>query len=172
MEEVFLVGLDRDGTIIKDTGYLGKDDNWREDFVIYPDAPIAIRNLKADQRSRVIVVSNQGGVARGLYTIDRVHEINRAVMDGLRADGVELDGWYFCPFIDENYIQNRGLKPTDYLQEWIGRGRKPDIDMLERAARDLGATLDSFRGIYVVGDMSTDVQTALNANGKGILRLR
>ena len=68
-----LVALDRDGTLHKDVGYLGKHKDWKYEVEIYHDVPEAIRRLNK-MKIPVVVISNQAGVARGFFACDRVVE--------------------------------------------------------------------------------------------------
>jgi D,D-heptose 1,7-bisphosphate phosphatase len=83
--------IDRDGTINEDIGYVSTP----EDLIIYPWAAEAIR-LVNESGMKVIVITNQSGVARGLYTEETLHSIH-----GRRApagcDCAQLDGIYYCP---------------------------------------------------------------------------
>ncbi len=137
--------LDRDGTLVREVGYLADPDA----LELLPSVPAALRALQAADLA-LVVISNQSGVGRGLFSSRRVHEAMARLRRQLRAAGVELDGIYFCPH-----------RPEDGC-----RCRKPGSLLLERAAEDLGLTL---RGSYMVGDKRLDVETGHRVGARGLL---
>jgi histidinol-phosphate phosphatase family protein len=139
------VFLDRDGTLVREVGYLSDPG----DLEILPGVPQALRDLQAAGLA-LVVVSNQSGVGRGLFSIDRVHEAMARLRRRLRAEGVELDGVYFCP----------------HRPEAGCACRKPGSLLLERAADDLGLTLP---GSFMVGDKRLDVETGHRVGARGLL---
>jgi heptosyltransferase-2 len=140
--------LDRDGTIIEDLGYLG--DPERIQFI--PGAQEALRALRASGY-RLIVVTNQAGVARGLITEADVRRVNRRLRDLLADAGVALDGIYYCPHHPE-------AGAPEYRQTCASR--KPGPGMIERAAQDFA--LDLGRSV-IVGDHSSDAEVARHFPG-------
>jgi len=147
--------LDRDGTIIEELGYLGDPDQIR--FI-----PGAIEALRALQRAgfRLVVITNQAGVARGLLTEADVHRVNERLRTLLAESGVRLDGIYYCPHHPEH-------GPPEYRLECSCR--KPRPGMVERAARELH--LDPARSV-VIGDHSSDTALARSFPGmRGVLLL-
>lgn len=143
------VFLDRDGTLIEDPGYLGEPDG----VVLIPGVPEALRRLR-EAGFALVVVSNQAGVARGLFSEEDVRAVNDRLQALLASEGAAVDAWYWCP----------------HHQEFGGpcACRKPGTELLERAARDLGLNLGAS---WMVGDHPTDVQAGQRAGGRGILVL-
>lgn len=139
------VFLDRDGTLVREVGYLADPAN----LEILPRVPEALRALQAAGYA-LVVVSNQSGVGRGLFPLRRVHEAMARLRRRLRAHHVELDGIYFCPHRPEAGCPCR----------------KPGTALLERAAEDL---LLLPRASFVVGDKQLDVATARRAGARGVL---
>ncbi|MBI4148483.1 HAD-IIIA family hydrolase [Candidatus Woesearchaeota archaeon] len=165
----FFVGVDRDNTLVNDAGYLGKDSDWKRTLTFCSYALEGLRLLKADSRIKVVVATNQAGIARGHYGEDRAREVNQYIDFLLKSEGLNLDGVHFCPYVDRHYAVEKNLAPDN---PWVIEPcefRKPGIGMLQQAAADLGMTLDQFDRIYFVGDKKTDVETGLNAGGTGIL---
>ena len=135
--------LDRDGTIIEDTGYLGDP----ESIQFVPGAIEALRRLQA-AGYRLIVVTNQAGVARGLITEADVGKVNDRLVALLGQARVRLDGIYYCPHHPE-------YGPPEYRRDC--ECRKPKPGMIRQAIRDFG--LDASRSV-VIGDHVTDVALA------------
>jgi D-glycero-D-manno-heptose 1,7-bisphosphate phosphatase len=146
------VFLDRDGTINEEIGYLDRLEKLR----LIPGAAEAIRLLNASGMNAV-VVTNQSGVARGIFTESFVAEIHARLEEMLRAEGASLDGIYFCP---HHPTEGRG----DYLRKC--ECRKPAPGLLLRAAAELH--IDPTRS-YMVGDTLKDIEAAARAGVQGIL---
>jgi D,D-heptose 1,7-bisphosphate phosphatase len=139
--------LDRDGTVVKDAHYL--DDPDRVELI--PGAAEAIRRLR-EARLAVVLVTNQSGIARGLYTEAQYHAVAKRVEQVLDRAGTLLDATYYCP----HHPDHSG--PCDC--------RKPGTGLHRRAAREHGLDLAAS---YYVGDKLTDVLPALALGGQGIL---
>ena len=139
------VFLDRDGTLIVERGYLMEPGG----LELLSGTAAALHDLKAAGLP-LIVVSNQSGVGRGLYSLASVYETMARLRIELRAAGVELDGVYFCPHRPEEGCDCR----------------KPGTRLLERAAED---HLLALRGSFMVGDKLLDVETGQRAGARGVL---
>lgn len=144
--------LDRDGTLNEDVGYLDR----LERLTLYPWSLDAVRLLRRAGFA-VVVVTNQGGVARGLVSESFVEEVRRVIDERLAAIGERLDGHYCCPHEPHAPV-------AAYSRECDCR--KPRPGLLHRAARDLG--LDIGRSV-VVGDKWSDVQVARAAGAGAVL---
>ncbi|HEY3011840.1 MAG TPA: HAD family hydrolase [Gemmatimonadales bacterium] len=90
------VFLDRDGTIIEDAGYLRDPAGMR----LLPGAAAAIRRLNASGY-RVVAVTNQSGIARGLLSLEDYRSTERWLDELLADQGARLDGHYFCPHLPD-----------------------------------------------------------------------
>ena len=148
------VFLDRDGTINEEMGYINHIDR----FSLLPRTAEAIRMINA-HGFKAVVVTNQSGVARGLFPELLVKEIHRKMEDLLRAEGAHIDWVYYCP-------HHPDFGPPEYRKRCTCR--KPATGMIERACRDLGINP---KKSYVVGDRITDVEFAHKIGAKGILVL-
>lgn len=146
------VFLDRDGTINVDHGYVFRP----EEFEFVPGAPEAIRRLK-EAGCLVIVVTNQAGVARGLYDETDVHHLHRHLDRELARHGAAIDAYYYCPHHPE-----KGREP--YLRECACR--KPLPGMLLQAAADFALDL---KESFLVGDKRSDIEAGLAAGCMPIL---
>jgi D-glycero-D-manno-heptose 1,7-bisphosphate phosphatase len=141
------VFLDRDGTIVDDPGFLYEPSKVK----LLPGAADAIRRLN-EHGFLVVVVTNQSGIARGLYTVADYSAVQRRLDELLAAQGAHVDGSYFCP----HYPEITG--PCDC--------RKPGLKLFN----DAQAALDiDFRRSWWVGDRLSDVQPAYTLGGQGIL---
>ncbi|HUR71578.1 MAG TPA: HAD family hydrolase, partial [Candidatus Limnocylindrales bacterium] len=131
------VFLDRDGTLIRDVGYLTRI----EQIEILAGVPAAIRALR-NAGFATVVVTNQSAVARGWLTETALNHIHRLVQDLLAQEGAELDAIYYCPH-----------HPSAGVGEYrvVCDCRKPKPGMINRAVHDLA--LAPMRS-YVLGDQN------------------
>lgn len=88
------VFLDRDGTINYDSGYIKEP----EKVIIMEGVSEGIRKLKRQFGFKIIVISNQAGVAKGLLTLEDVESVNNKIYEILLEEGAEIDAFYYCPF--------------------------------------------------------------------------
>ena len=121
-----------------------------------PGASVAILLINASGM-KTVVVTNQSGVARGIFTESFVAETHTRLGEMLRAEGASLDGIYYCP---HHPTEGRG----DYLR--VCECRKPAPGLLLRAAAELH--LDPARS-YMVGDTLKDIEAGGRAGAQGIL---
>lgn len=138
------VFLDRDGTLMHDAGFVGDP----RDVVLLPTVVDGLRALAGAGFAR-IVVSNQSGVARGYFGEDAVARVHAELQAQLRAQGVDVDGFYVCPHYDEGCTC-----------------RKPAPGMIERALREHGLALERSA---VVGDRDADIGLARCVGVPGVL---
>ncbi len=144
--------LDRDGTLIEDVGYPHKI----EQIKFLPQVAEAI-TLSNSHGFKVIIVTNQSGVARGYFTEDAVVEFNRYIVQALSAQGAIIDAVYFCPHHVEGAVERYRKDCTC---------RKPRPGMIQRAAADLDIELARS---FVVGDKMSDVEAGRRATCKTVL---
>jgi D-glycero-D-manno-heptose 1,7-bisphosphate phosphatase len=142
------VFLDRDGVINVEVDYLSSP----EELELIPGAAQAIARLNALSLPAV-VVTNQAGVARGYFSLERVGEIHRALERLLEAEaGARLDAVYVCP-----HHPSAGDRCSC---------RKPEPGLLLAAAREHG--LDLARS-FLVGDKASDIDAGRRAGCATIL---
>jgi D-glycero-D-manno-heptose 1,7-bisphosphate phosphatase len=137
------VFLDRDGTLVEEVAYLHQP----ERVALLPGAAAALRGL-AGAGFALVVVTNQAGVARGYYDEAAVAAIQRRLAELLAAEGVQLDGIWYCP-------HHPGGSVPAYARACPGR--KPAPGMLHAAAAALG--LDLARS-WMVGNHPDDAAAA------------
>jgi len=144
--------VDRDGTLIKEKGYLNNPDE------VEPEKG-AVDAVKEARRAgyKVIVLTNQSGVARGYYDEDTVLQVNEKVHDLFSDEGAPIDDILYCP-------HHTGGTVAEYAVEC--RCRKPAPGMLEEACRrhNINPALS-----FVIGDKLTDTHLAAVTGGRGIL---
>jgi D-glycero-D-manno-heptose 1,7-bisphosphate phosphatase len=133
--------VDRDGVIIEERGYAYRI----EDFVPLPGAIAALRDLKT-AGYRLVVITNQSGIARGLYSEEDYRRFTVHMDTQLRAQGVQLDAVEYCPHLPDAVVARYRLDCDC---------RKPGPAMLQRSASRLG--IDLGRSV-LVGDRRTDVE--------------
>lgn len=144
--------LDRDGTVIRDVGYLKRV----EEIELLPRAAEAIRLLR-ERGLKVAIVTNQSAVGRGLIDEAALAAIHRELERRLAAAGASVHAIYYCPH-----------HPTEALGTYrvACACRKPGVGLAQRAAAELG--LDLGRS-YVVGDQASDMELARRIGARGIL---
>jgi D-glycero-D-manno-heptose 1,7-bisphosphate phosphatase len=146
------VFLDRDGTLIEEVGYLDRP----ERVALYPYSPEAILAFNR-AGLRVVMVTNQSGVARGFFTEAVVREVHAHIEQLLANRGARIDAYYYCPHHPDG-------KVAPYVR--VCDCRKPARGMVDRAARDLG--VDPRRS-FMVGDRWLDIALARTIGARGIL---
>jgi D,D-heptose 1,7-bisphosphate phosphatase len=146
------VFLDRDGVINRDHGYVHRPD--QVDWMT--GAKRAIRSLN-DLGFRVVVVTNQAGIAHGYYSEREMHALHAWMQDELSAEGAFVDAFYFCPYHPEG-------KLAQYRR--IHDDRKPGPGMILRAISELN--IDAARS-FLIGDKQSDLDAACAAGIPGFL---
>jgi D-glycero-D-manno-heptose 1,7-bisphosphate phosphatase len=146
------VFIDRDGTMIEDTGYLHQV----EKIAFFPWTIDAMRALHR-AGFLLIMVSNQSGVARGMFSEADVETVHRAMAVALEAGGAPVRAYYYCPHHPDGSV-------AEYAR--VCDCRKPAAGMVERAARELN--VDPTKS-FVVGDTWFDVGLARRTGAKAVL---
>jgi D-glycero-D-manno-heptose 1,7-bisphosphate phosphatase len=140
--------LDRDGTIVKDTHYLHKI----EDLEFLPRAIDGLREMQWKLHAQLIVVTNQAGMAKKLYTEKDFHIFNDEMISRLRNAGILITKTYFCPH-----------RP-DITGEC--ECRKPKPGMVHQAMKDFG--LDPKQAVFI-GDKDCDIELGQQFDAHTIL---
>ncbi|MCC7430792.1 HAD family hydrolase [bacterium] len=138
MKAVF---LDRDGTINVEVNYLHKI----EDLVFIPKSVEAIRLLN-ENGYKVLVVTNQAGIARGFYTEKEVENLHNQIQKLLGKEGAFIDAFFFSPF-----------HPTEGVGKYLKDSpcRKPGTLMLERGISEFGISVENS---FLIGDSKSDIE--------------
>jgi D-glycero-D-manno-heptose 1,7-bisphosphate phosphatase len=140
------VFLDRDGTIIEDTGYVSTP----QDVRFLPGSIAAIKELN-QAGYKVIVITNQSGVARGFFSESMLQTIDKSIQKAVLSGGGHIDAFYYCP-----HHADHGFYP--YRQEC--GCRKPSPGLIKKAAHDHQVALDQS---FMIGDHSGDVTAGQQA---------
>ena len=169
-----IICIDRDGTLIHDTRehlFLGRKDDWREKVRILPHAVEGLRLLNTIAGAGIYMITNQPGVAISdfpMLTEERAHEVCRYLVDLLKDEGANLDGYFLCPHATPEYAQRKpGVNFHRHLVHDC-HCLKPGLAMVFNALQAEGVTPEN-ADVYVIGDRASDVRTALNLGGTGIL---
>ena len=139
------VFLDRDGTLNYDPGYL----RVAAELKLLAGVGPTLARLKRSG-AKLVVVTNQSGVGRGMLTLKDLEAIHARLQGLLEQEGAALDAIYFCPH-----------HPDDAC-----RCRKPNVGMVERAVSELQLDL---RRSYMIGDHARDIQLAHRVGAKALL---
>lgn len=148
------VFLDRDGTICEEVGYMDSI----EQMKLIPRSGEAV-SLLNQSGFKVVVITNQAGVARGFFPESRLEELHAELRRQLREGGAFVDAIYYCP-----HHPTEGIAP--YLQECDCR--KPATGLLHQAAADLKIDLPTS---YMIGDHFSDVECGQRVGAKTVLLL-
>ena len=141
------VFLDRDGVLTEETGYVDSLEKLR----IFPYAAECIRKIH-EKGYYAIVITNQSGVARGLFTEERLQEMNRYLQQYTGVDAV-----FYCPHHPEGIVEEYRIKCNC---------RKPAIGMFKDACRRFDIDMTNS---YMVGDRAGDIIAGQNVGIKTIL---
>jgi len=141
--------LDRDGTLNVDKGYICD----AQDVELFPDATRVVQDFRR-LGFRIIIITNQSAIARGLLTIAQFEHVSEAFWRLLQLGNASYDGFYFCPHSPEDF------PPCEC--------RKPEPGLVFQAALDLSVDLSSS---YFIGDTIADVEAGHRAGCKAILVL-
>jgi histidinol-phosphate phosphatase family protein len=139
--------IDRDGTLNEDSGYVSTP----EQLILYPWAAEAVRLINT-AGFKAIVITNQSGVARGMYTEQTLAEMHSQMIEELARQGARIDAIYYCPHHPDETCACR----------------KPRTGMLDAASRD--HDIDLARS-FVIGDKASDINVAANAGARAALVL-
>ncbi len=148
------VFLDRDGTLIEDRGYIC-------DFsqaVLFPYSIDAVR-LMNENGFKVIVVTNQSAVARGICSESQVQQMHNKIKRFFADRHAVIDAFYYSPFHEEGTLEKYRKKHES---------RKPRPGMILQAADDFSVDLSRS---FVIGDSTCDIMAGQNAGCKTILVL-
>lgn len=141
------VFLDRDGVLNVEKSYICSVD----EFEIYDYAKRSV-DLIHEKGYYAIVISNQSGIARGLFTERTLQEMNELLIEKTGVDKI-----YYCPHYKDGIIKRYAIACNC---------RKPNIGLIENAVKEYDIDV---KASYLVGDRASDIRTGYNAGIKTIL---
>jgi D,D-heptose 1,7-bisphosphate phosphatase len=153
MKAVF---LDRDGTIIRE---LKRDLTEACQVKLYDKVPLALKILRQNGY-KLIIITNQSLIARGLITEKKLNYIHRYLQNILKNKGIKIDGIYYCPHHPTKGVIKQYSK--------VCNCRKPQTGLLQKAIKDFNIKTDQS---FFIGDSLRDLQAARKAGIKFILVL-
>jgi D,D-heptose 1,7-bisphosphate phosphatase len=140
-----VVFIDRDGTINVNFGYIDNPD----DFEMYPGVKEGIKLLK-DKGFKIIVITNQSGIARGYFSEETLENIHQKMKNELSKKGASIDAIYYCPH-----------HPKDKCN-----CRKPNTGLFQQAVKELN--IDVKRS-FIIGDRMLDIEAGYKIGCKTVL---
>jgi len=142
-----VIGLDRDGVINEDLGtYVTRPD----DFTPIPGSLEAVARLR-HSGYRIVVITNQGGIQKGIMTAEDVDAVNNTMLDQL--------GTASCPSIDAIYYSESSDRKDMYA--------KPNTGMFKRCEKEF--PFIKFRNGFYVGDKISDLKAAVKIGARPVL---
>lgn len=143
-----IVFLDRDGVINIEKDYLYKV----EDFEFIEGVFSALHYLQK-LGFKFVIITNQSGIGRGYYTLEQYNILTLWMKEQFKKNDIEIIEVYCCPHApDENCSC-----------------RKPNIGMIEQASKIVDI---DYKNSWLIGDKSSDIQTAINANIQNTIQVR
>ena len=138
--------LDRDGVINKDKNYVYKIDDFEFNKEIFG----LVRNARKCHL-KIIVITNQSGIGRGLYSIEDFKKINSWMLGVFERENANIDKVFYCP---NHPTEGKG----EYMKD--DYDRKPNPGMIFKAKKEFNLSL---KNSLLIGDRETDIQAARNA---------
>lgn len=132
--------LDRDGVLIEDVSYPHKPEDLHINKNIIPHLKWAKKN-----GFLLIIVTNQAGIAKGVFTLEQYEEFHNLMVTALEENGVEIDATYFCPYHKDGIITPYNIDSED---------RKPKPGMILKAVEKFNIDL---KKSYMIGDKFSDI---------------
>jgi histidinol-phosphate phosphatase family protein len=144
--------VDRDGTVMVNKHYLSDPTQ----VELEAGAALALKKARA-AGYKIVVLSNQSGVARGMFSCESVEAVNSRFLETLQKEGAEIDGLYYCPHYPDGKLPEFSYECSC---------RKPKPGMVEEAAKALDIDI---RKSVVIGDSLADVHLGRVIGGLSIL---
>jgi D-glycero-D-manno-heptose 1,7-bisphosphate phosphatase len=144
--------LDRDGTITKPGDHIYKI----EDMEFLPKAIDGLKYLKSCSDYKLIIVTNQAGIAKGIFSEKDYFAFRSELHQRLGKNGIIFDAEYFCPHHKEGTVEKYAIDCNC---------RKPKSSMLIQAAKDFDLNLSKS---WIIGDMEHDLLAGRNVGCRAI----
>ncbi len=144
--------LDRDGVLIEEGNYISSP----SDVSIFHETIQALKILRKNG-FKIIVITNQGGVAKGYYKEKSILDVHREIDRQLATAKLKIDKYYYCPHHPEGTVKKYSI---------ACRCRKPAPGLIFNAAKDFDIDLSKS---FLIGDKISDIEAAQNAGCSAIL---
>lgn len=144
--------LDRDGVLIEEGNYLSSPSG----VVIFSETIQALKILR-ENGFKVIVITNQGGVAKGYYKEKSISEVHKEIDCQLIKFGLKVDKYYYCPHHPEGTVKKYSI---------TCKCRKPSPGLIFDAVKDFDIDISKS---FLIGDKISDIEAAQKAGCEGIL---
>ena len=144
--------LDRDGVLIEEKNYLSSP----ADVTIFPETIQALRILRKND-FKIIVITNQGGVAKGYYKEESILDVHKEIDRQLAKVKLKIDKYYYCPHHPEGTVKRYSI---------ACKCRKPSPGLILDAVKEFGIELNKS---FLIGDKVSDIEAAQNAGCLAIL---
>lgn len=143
--------LDRDGTINVDKNYLYKIEEFE-----YLNGAIENLRLLQEKGFLLIIITNQSGIARGLFTEEEYLRLQKWMVEDLKSKGITITACYYCPHL-----------PTAIIPKYrcVCNCRKPGTELFYKAAKDYNIDLNKS---VAIGDKTRDLCICKVTDAKGI----
>jgi D-glycero-D-manno-heptose 1,7-bisphosphate phosphatase len=135
------VFIDRDGTINEERQYVCKI----EDFKLIPGSLEALK-LLTENGIKIYVITNQGGIAKGFFTIDQFHHLTEHMINHFEREGIKIEKVLYCPHHPDGIVPEYAIECSC---------RKPSAKLLEDVIEENNYQMDE---IALVGDKNTDIE--------------
>jgi len=144
--------LDRDGVLIEEENYLSSP----SDVTIFPKTIQALKILRKNG-FKIIVITNQGGVAKGYYKEESILDVHKEIDRQLAKSKLKIDKYYYCPHHPEGTVKKYSI---------TCKCRKPSPGLILDAVKDFDINLSKS---FLIGDKISDIEAAHNAGCSAIL---
>ena len=167
-----MIFIDRDGTVIYDNKYhLGSQKNWKSKVKFLPTVFSGLKLLRKIPNSKMYIVTNQPGIAIKEFPLlnkKRAVGVLKYILNLIKKKGIYLDGYEICGHASQAYTKRR--KEFTFNKNLVGNYSciKPQPGMMENIMKKEKIKRNQAK-IYIIGDRLSDVKTALNIKGFGIL---
>lgn len=175
MKKNILICIDRDNTLTYDNKYfLGRTLDWKTKIKILKGVVQGIKKIRKLEKTsnlKIYMVTNQSGIAIAdfpLLNTKRAEYICKYIMNLLKKKGAKMDGFEMCEFVSQSYVEKHPQFNFDPKHVGDYTCTKPRPGMIKEALRKTGFKRKDTT-VYMIGDRASDVKTALNMNGFGIL---
>ena len=144
--------LDRDGVLIEERNYISSP----SEAEIFPETIQALKILRKNG-FKIIVITNQGGVAKGYYKEESIFDVHKEIDRQLAKAKLKIDKYYYCPHHPEGMVKKYSV---------ACRCRKPAPGLILDAVKDFNIDLSKS---FLIGDKVSDIEAAQNAGCSAIL---